>query len=48
MRRKRRGAAIVTNGVSRALRTHQCIRKSDQKLRITRLPANGIVACVQI
>jgi hypothetical protein len=48
MRRKGRGAAIVTNGIGRALRTHQRIRKSDEKLRITRVPTNGIVASVQI
>lgn len=46
--RERRGAAIVAQSVSRALRTHQPIRQRDEKLGIVRIPPDGIVAGVHL
>ncbi len=48
MRCERRGTAIVTNGISRTLRTQQRIPGSNEQRWITGVPAEGIVARVQI
>ena len=47
--RRQRGRALIgANGVRRTLRAHQGIALSDQQRRVARVPANRIVADVQI